>query len=320
MNAIGLEQAQRRLLRSQNVDADSIFVTIPAVRGPVHVLRGGEGPPVVLVPGFADPAAMWTPLMARLDGFGLFALDRPSFGLSGPAPHTPATFRRLAVDFLTESLDALEIERAILVGNSMGSAWSTWFALEHPDRVSGLAHLGCPAFWLGTSAPAPMHLLALPLLGRLLAARPPSPEQVIGFGRRIAGEDLSSMPELVDLLVAAEARPGAGRAVHGLLRAVLRPGGARPQVSTSRRELARLRPPVVLIWGSEDRFGGPRVAREAAATIPEAELHLIPGGGHLPWIGRPDAIAEVLIPVLRRGTTGTPTPASAPPAAGHPLG
>ena len=60
--------AQRRLLERYRIDAEPQFIEVPAVRGHVHVLRSGTGPPVVMVPGFADPAAMWAALMAGLEG------------------------------------------------------------------------------------------------------------------------------------------------------------------------------------------------------------------------------------------------------------
>ena len=61
------EVQQGRLLQQFGVKAESIFLeNVPAVEGRVHVLKCGEGPAVVMVPGFGDPAAMWAPLMAAL--------------------------------------------------------------------------------------------------------------------------------------------------------------------------------------------------------------------------------------------------------------
>lgn len=54
--------AQERLLQRVGVSAESRFLEAPAVSGRTHVLISGEGPPVVMVPGFGDPAAMWAPL------------------------------------------------------------------------------------------------------------------------------------------------------------------------------------------------------------------------------------------------------------------
>lgn len=295
------EAAQSRLLKRYGIDAEPQFIEVPAVRGRVHVLRSGTGPPVVMVPGFADPAAMWAPLMAGLEGFTLYAVDRPCFGLTGSAEHTSATFRRLGVDFLEQVIDALGIGRPLFVGNSIGSAWSTWLALDRPDRVAALVHVGCPGFWLSTSAPLPLRLLSVPPLGRFIVAlSPPSPRQVETFGRKIGGEDLSQFPELRNLLVAAQKLPGAQDATLGLLHAVVRLRGARQEVRLSREQLGQIRHPVLLIWGSRDAFGGPSVAEEAARLIPDGEICIVPGAGHIPWVGHPGEVAAAAVPFLRR--------------------
>jgi pimeloyl-ACP methyl ester carboxylesterase len=293
--------AQSSLLERYGIEAEPKFIEVPAVQGRVHVLRSGTGPPVVMVPGFADPAAMWAPLMAGLEGFTLYAVDRPCFGLTGRAEHTSATFRRLAVDFLEQVIDALEIARPLFVGNSIGSAWSTWLALDRPDRVAGLVHVGCPAFWLNTSAPLPLRLLSIPLLGRfIMALSPPSPRQAEAFGRKIGGEDLSQFPELRDLLVAAQRLPDAQDSTLGLLHAVVRLRGARQEVRLAREQLGQIRHPVLLIWGSRDAFGGPSVAEEAALAIPDGEVCIVPGAGHIPWVGHPGDVIAAAVPFLRR--------------------
>ena len=127
--------AQNRLLQRTGVQAESRFLEVPAISGCAHVLVSGEGPPVVMVPGFGDPAAMWAPLMAELDGFTLFAVERPSFGLTDSVRHTTSTFRTLAVRFLEQVLERLGLEQPAFVANSIGSTWSIWLALERPQRV-----------------------------------------------------------------------------------------------------------------------------------------------------------------------------------------
>jgi pimeloyl-ACP methyl ester carboxylesterase len=52
-------------------------------------------------------------------------------------------------------------------------------------------------------------------------------------------------------------------------------------------QLARIPHATLLIWGDEDAFGGVDVAEAATELIPRAELRIIPGGGHVPWVGHP---------------------------------
>src|SRR5258708_20397042 len=99
----------------------------------------------------------------------MIALDRPGCGLSDGFDYSSVDdIRGHAVTFLGAVLDALGLDRARIVANSMGGLWSLWLALDRPERVSSLALLGCPALAAGTSAPA-----ALRIISPLAPARPP---------------------------------------------------------------------------------------------------------------------------------------------------
>jgi 2-hydroxy-6-oxonona-2,4-dienedioate hydrolase len=294
--------AQQRLLEHFGVQARSTFVDVDVLSGPAHVLASGDGPPVVMVPGFGDPAAIWVSLIAALPGFRFYAVDRPNFGLSGFADHRPGKLRQLAVTFLEQVLDALRLERATIVANSMGSLWSLWLALDRPERVAAMVHIGCPAFALGTSAPFPIRLMSVKPLSRILMGLSrPSRKQVEGFAG-IVGEDLSGSPLLIDLLVAAMKMPHAQRGVRDLLNAAARLRGPRPDVAFGADHLAGVRQPVSLVWGPTDAFGGPEVGRTAASLLPDSEIHVLPAGGHIPWVQHPADVAAAARPFLEKHT------------------
>lgn len=295
---VELKAAQERLLQRLGLRADSHFLSVSVVSGRVHVLTTGEGPPVVMLAGFGHPAAIWAPLMAELDGFGLCAVDRPNVGLTGHAFLRTASIRRLAVEFLEEVLDELGLLHPIFVANAIGSLWTLWFALDRPHRVGAMVHLGCPAFILGTSAPLSLRLFAMPGIGNLLTRlNPPSSRQVDQFASTV-GENLSHLPELRELLVAVQKLPNTRQAVRELLRAYLRLGGPRPDIVLKEKDLAQVNQPVQLIWGGRDPFGGVDVGKRVAAALPNAELHVIPEGSHVPWVGNPGTAAEFIRPFL----------------------
>lgn len=294
------KDAQARLLQRVGLRAESRFLEVDSVSGEVHVLKSGEGPPLILVPGFGDPAVMWSPLMAHLPGFTLYAVDRPCFGLSGYARHGTKTMRALAVRFLEQVLDALELDRPVFVGNSIGSLWTLWLALDRPERVSAMMHTGCPAFILGSSAPFPMRLLTVRGFGELMMKlSPPSPGQVERFASMVA-VDLSDLPELRDVLVAAQRLPGAQAAILELLRAVIRLRGPRPEMVLDEKALSRVGQPVQLIWGGRDPFGSVALGERVAKLIPQAELHAIRSGGHAPWVGHAGEVGDFAAPFLMR--------------------
>ncbi len=295
-------QSQTDLLRRCGVGAASEFVDVPAINGRAHVLVAGEGPPLVMVIGGGAPAAMWAPLIPHIDGFTVYAVDRPGFGLTDTVPHTTAGLRSLAVGFLSQVLDGLGLERPVFVANSMGSLWTIWLALDEPDRVEAMTHIGCPAVILGTFAPFPMRLLAVPGLGRLMMGlQPPSPRQADQVFTMMK-EDLSEWPELRQLMVACETLPDYAPSWLQLIRAVGTVRGARPEIALTEPELADVTQPVQLIWGNQDPFGRPEVGQRAAEIIPDAEIKVIPGG-HTPWLGQAERIGQLATPFLRKHAT-----------------
>ncbi|MCX5142773.1 alpha/beta fold hydrolase [Streptomyces sp. NBC_00338] len=105
--------------------------------------RGDEGPPVLLVHSLGVDWRMWEPVMERLAaGRRVFAYDIRGHGAAAGAPAATG-MSGLGTD-LVAVLDALELERAHLVGLSVGGAIGQTAAVLHPGRIASLALLGAP--------------------------------------------------------------------------------------------------------------------------------------------------------------------------------
>ena len=65
-------------------------------------------------------------------------------------------------------------------------------------------------------------------------------------------------------------------------------------------QLAQIRQSVLLIWGERDAFGAPNVGKKAVRIIPDAKFHIIPEGGHIPWVGHSGEVAKVARPFSRK--------------------
>lgn len=282
--------AQQRVLDRYRVTAQRRYVELPATGGQAQVLVAGEGPPLMLVIGGGVPAAFWAPLMAKLPGRTLYAIELPGFGLTDPTTYRPDTIRRTAVDYLAGVLDVLGLGTSQFVTQSMGSQWTAWLAADQPGRVTAQVMIACPAFFLDTSAVLPFRLASVPGLGPLLMAlqRPSAKnaERVM----RMVGEDPAGLGELRDVLLAAQRLPTYVPSLLALLRAVMRWTRPRPAIVTTPDQLRRLGHPVRLIWGERDGFAPPEAGRRIAALIPDADLHVVPGG-HAPWFHHADLVA-----------------------------
>lgn len=298
------EDAQQAALDASGVVATTVRVPVPSLAGEANVVVTGAGPDVLLVNGIGLPGAFWAPLLAELHGFRLLAVDLPGHGLTTAPPPPPdaRTLRSTAVRFLDEVATGLGLDGPlVVVGNSLGSLWSTWLAIDEPRRVRALAHVACPALAPGTSAPLPMRLLGTRGLGRLmLRLRPPSEAQVEQLATMV-GEDIRQWPALRDLLLATERLPAQPDVLRKTLRVLVRPRGARPDAAQRVDELRRVTQPVHLVWGDRDPFGSVAAAEALRDALPHASLDVVPGG-HAPWLDSADAIARSLRPFLERHT------------------
>ena len=284
-------QAQRRILDRYGVEVESQIVDVPVCKGQAQVLVSGGGPPVVMVNGIGTPSAMFAPMMAQMDGFRIYGVDLPGFGLTDAPADFTDNIRSNAVTFLEQVLDGLGLDRPAFVANSLGGLWTSWLALERPARVAGLVHIGCPALLLDTSAPLPMRLLSVPPLGRLMMRlQPPSPKQVEQLSK-MAGE-YPLPPEIAELILATERLPGSDEFFLSTLHALVRPRGSRPEVQITEEQLAQIGQPVLYIWGDGDPFGSVDVGRRAASILQDGELQVIPGG-HVPWVRSAERAGEL---------------------------
>lgn len=264
-------------------------------------LDQGEGPPLLHVHGGGACGAFWAPLAAAIRGRRHVMPDRPGFVLTPAVDLRGVNFRQHAVGFLSSFLDALELEAADIVANSMGGLWSLWLAIDRPERVRTLTLLGAPALTAGSSAPLPMRLLGRPWIGRaLMAFEPPSPRQVHTTWRRMGHDPQTMEPLIHELLLATERMPGYSSAWRGLMARVFRFSGVVRDCALDADELERLRCPVGYAWGDRDPFGDLELARRTAAATAGATLVGV-RGGHLPWLDDAPACAAVVVRTCARG-------------------
>lgn len=253
----------------------------------------GDGPPLVLLHGFADSADSWRMLLDRLGRADrrAVALDLPGFGTADPLdPERPileqltgfaaAAVRRFAPD-----------GGAVLCGNSLGGCVSMLLAERERARLAGVVPV----------APAGLDmarwLVAIerePVLRGLLASRLPVPPRVLqsvvaAIYTRLAFHRRGAVDPLVARAFASHFRD--------------RETAARILASARRMlpelrdpfELSRVACPVLLVWGSEDLMVFQTGAERVLATVPDSALEIVEECGHCPQIEAPDRLADLLL-------------------------
>ncbi len=227
----------------------------------------------------------------------VFAPDWPGYGESDKPKMRYST--EYYVDFLGQLLDALGLEKASLVGISMGGAVSLGFSLRWPQRVEKLVLVD--SHGLGKEVPgrAMSYLIVrLPFLNNLVWA-------VLGRSRRMIRWSLQSVfydPHvvsggLVDEVFQVANKPGVGQAWRSWQRNEVGLSGFRTNFVDKLHTLAV---PTLILHGAEDRYVPVSWARRAHTLIKDSELCILPQCGH--WLTRekPTEFNRVVLGFLAR--------------------
>lgn len=286
------------MLDRYGIVAEDRWIEAPVVDGRAHVLVTGTGAPVVACNGIGVPGAMLAPLVARLDGVTQYVVDLPGYGLTDTRPGFARDLRANATQFMTEVLDGLDLDKPVIVANSLASLWTSWLAIDRPERVRALAHVGCPAIVLDTAAPIPMRLLSVRLLGRLMMkVQAPTDRQVEQLAKMVKEDPLP--PEIARLILATERLDRFQDTFLSTLNRLLRLRGSRPELALTADQLSRIEAPTLLVFAADDPMGGASVGRRVAAAMSDAELHIV-DGGHAPWLHHADQISPLVTEFLQQ--------------------
>ena len=269
---------------AQLTDPDSQFVEVDGVN--VHYKTSSLAPPqgaptFVLLHGFGSSTYTWHKVMDEFGALGrTVAFDRPAFGLTERPlpktwrenPYTPQAQAELTLSFM----DALDIDEAVLVGNSAGATVAAKAALARPERVTGLVIVDGDIYDESSRSTLSRLLLRTPQIDRLgpLLTRQLAGEPGTDF-LRSAWSDPAKLDEAT---VAAYRKPlqteDWDRALWEYTKASRPPG--------LESELNRLTLPVLVVTGADDKLVAPSLSERLAGELPSADLALLDACGHTP--------------------------------------
>jgi pimeloyl-ACP methyl ester carboxylesterase len=254
----------------------------------------GSGPPVVLIHGMLNSSLHWQAVAERLAGnYTVIAPDLIGHGDSA-APRGDYSLGAHAAS-IRDLLAAIGVERATIVGHSLGGGVAMQFFYQFPQRVERLALVSSGG--LGREVGPMLRTAALPGMSKLLAATI-HPRLLGGLwetGARMRRRGMGGGAYLQT--VARALRPlenrDAREAFLQTLRAVIDTRGQR--VSATDRLYLLETMPTLIVWGERDHTIPLEHGRAAQRAIPNSRLRTLPRAAHFPNLEDPGGLAEALL-------------------------
>jgi pimeloyl-ACP methyl ester carboxylesterase len=251
----------------------------------------GAAPHAIVLPGLSADARALAPQirMLRRQVATVHVIDLPGMALPPSLVPQDATFPKLA-DYVAYVAVTLGVQRAIVVGHSLGGGVALHLALRRPELVEGLVLLAPAA--LGRSLHWIYKLYCLPLIGRALLY--PRSTGQRGFVRRfLVGSLRRDDTSFVDMMIRhgdkARQRALSSRAIVWAsqpawwrrILMVLTPGGEQVAFAVGNRLKELSEVPTLVLWGNEDRVICAGDAVRCRDFHQRAEIHVARGVGHM---------------------------------------
>ncbi len=284
------------LVRPERIDWNSSLLprTIRIKGHTIFYVTKGEGEPLLLIHGYGAGFWVWEKQIDLLSrDYKVFAPDVIGYGYSDRPriEYVPETF----VHFLVDFMDGLRIERASLIGNSMGGGIAWAVAALFPDRVSKLVLIDCvPPDVLNHVRNESFRTLAtiknIPLLPYLVIACR-NKRSVKAILEECLFNDRLITPEVLNRQFELTRVKGSAWALYSTLKHAK---------ETSRMNfLDRIYHPTLLIWGERDVVFPPSVGEMLHRAIRDSKLLLIKNSGHIPMWETPEEVNAAILDFLK---------------------
>lgn len=293
-------------MQTRTTDPAEVDVTFEGTRREVATAEGilryheaGEGPPLVLLHGSGIGVSGWRNYRDNLNVFArhfhCYVLEFPGFGISDPVGGHPVI---AATSSVTRFMDALDIESAAIIGNSMGGVVGAHVAMQHPDRVDKLVTIGGVGPNIFSQAPSEGTRLLRDF------ADEPTREKLVRWLDCMVYDPAMVTDERIEERWETAKAPSSHEtlaAMYGSEAAVaqqraLETSDAPPYWAMMRK----IQCPTLLTWGLDDRQCPPDMALVPLRLVPRAELHVFPQCGHWVMLEAKEAFERVALEFLLR--------------------
>ncbi len=242
----------------------------------VHYNEAGTGHPIIMLHGTGPGATGWANfsqnIIALSEKYRVIAIDFPGWGQSDACEPNDRD-NALVVKLL---MDELGIEKAALIGNSMGGIASVTFAVQYTDRLSHLITMGAAAMGTNIFQPGGGPSEGMKVLRETYAD--PSPQNMERLVRVMVYDNSFATPELMEM----RSKAALANMTHleNWLKPASVPGGGMFGPPDTMQRLANVQVPALIVHGRDDRVVPFENSMRLVATLPNSSLVLLNHCGH----------------------------------------
>jgi pimeloyl-ACP methyl ester carboxylesterase len=235
----------------------------------IHYIEAGAGPNVILLHGLGGDASNWAQTVPALASkYHVFALDQIGFGASDK----PFINYRVAtlVDFLEGFYKKIGIDKAAVVGNSLGGWAAMAFTLAHPEQVEKLVLVDSAGYSFAKSG------ARKPTREMLAGLNPSTVEGAKAVLALIFANKMFATDANAEMLFAAHMRRNDGYTIDQFIDSIVRGDDVLDD------KLGAIKVPTLVLWGRADKLTALASGEQFAKDIPGAQLTVLDGCGHVP--------------------------------------
>jgi pimeloyl-ACP methyl ester carboxylesterase len=285
------------LVRPSRIDWNpSLFPQTIQVKGnTIFYTVKGEGKPLVLIHGYGAGMWVWERQIEALSQFfRVYALDVIGHGFSDrpKIPYTPEAY----VHFLKDFMDRVGVERATLIGNSMGGGMAWAMAIFYPERVDRLILIDCvPPDVLkqvrNDSFRTLVAIKGIPLLPYLVIAGR-SRSSIRWILLECVSDIKLITPEVLNRQYQLSKIKGTTWVLYSTFKHA-------EEALMLKDRFSLIHHPTLFIWGEKDLIFPPRVGKTLHQAITGSKFWVIEKSGHIPMWETPDEVNQAILDFLR---------------------
>jgi pimeloyl-ACP methyl ester carboxylesterase len=287
--------AEQALWAEHDLQPGERMVEVRDLGSRVRVVEVGSGQPVILVPGTGGIGPYWAPLIRQLAGFRCLMVDRPGWGPSDPVDYRGRSIAEVSATVLGAVQEAFGAPTVDVIGASVGNLWALGHASRRPSAVRRIVLLGggpwrevpIPGFFRVLASPLGAVIVRLPLSAKATASQ----MRGTGHGPSI---DAGKLDSFINWRVSLTRETPSMRHERAMVKAYLGGRKWRPGFVPTDAELASIRQPVQMLFGSADSTGTPEIWERFVARLPNGSLELVEGAGHMLWWDDPERVGRSL--------------------------